>query len=77
MNSEDEKINEYMREHNKCYDCGGEEFIPGPRGGMCVNLMCANCGARFNVSPFSIERIGQPTKPPEGCASAFHERVER
>lgn len=34
---------------NGCPDCGNKEFVKGPTGGMCKNLECAACHARFNV----------------------------
>lgn len=34
-----------------CPDCGGDRFLEGPSGGMCVNLKCANCGSKFNFAP--------------------------
>lgn len=33
----------------KCPDCGGSDFEAGPSGGMCQNVRCAVCGARFNL----------------------------
>lgn len=33
----------------KCTDCGGEEFMAGPEGGMCQNVLCTNCKQWFNV----------------------------
>lgn len=34
----------------RCPDCGGESFVFGPRGGLSINIECAGCRARFNVS---------------------------
>jgi glutamate 5-kinase len=38
-----------------CPDCRGRGFVLGPRGGMAVNIECAQitCRARFNVVIFS------------------------
>jgi hypothetical protein len=33
-----------------CPDCHGLDFFGGPRGGMCRNIECCNCGSRFNVA---------------------------
>lgn len=33
-----------------CPDCGHRHFYRGPAGGMSVNVACARCGARFNVT---------------------------
>lgn len=57
----------------RCPDCAHERFLKGPRGGMNVNIMCAGCGAIFNVIPglagsFGKERLerqiafNQPTQ---------------
>jgi len=56
-----------------CPDCGHDEFLAGPRGGMAQNFKCANdgCGSRFNdMGPFGIDRISNasPDKPPFGVA---------
>jgi hypothetical protein len=50
-----------------CPDCRGVRFLEGPHGGVCVNIKCANCGAKFNVVPglpgtFGKQRIGWPEK---------------
>jgi len=64
---------ETIREAQKCPDCGHDEFLAGPRGGMAQNFKCANpeCGSRFNdMGPFGIDRISEPSpdKPPFGIA---------
>ena len=43
----------------KCPDCGSDKWYEGPSGGMCTNYTCANpdCGSKFNISPFSAQRI--------------------
>lgn len=48
-----------------CPDCLERHFLEGPHGGMNVNIMCAECGAKFNVVPglagaFGKKRIGKP-----------------
>ncbi len=41
-----------------CPDCGGDEFLEGPRGGLAVNIRCKQCGAEFNIRwPFTPERL--------------------
>lgn len=49
---------------NMCPDCGGKEFLEGPRGGMCVNIKCNNCGSKFNISETMrfAERIYRPAR---------------
>ena len=47
-----------MSKAAKCPDCGCEEFLSGPEGGMSVNIECVDCGADFNFNVFGMERIG-------------------
>lgn len=56
VETDDEKITEIVRE-NICPDCGGEGFYGGPTGGASMNISCATCGHRFNISPVGVERI--------------------
>lgn len=43
---------------DKCPDCKVKgKILVGPRGGMSVNVRCCNCGSRFNITPFGVERI--------------------
>jgi len=47
-----------------CPDCGNRHLLAGPQGGLCTNIECADCGARFNTASvipgrFLIERIGK------------------
>jgi len=46
-------------EEKKMPCCGCEDFIEGPSGGMSINILCANCGAKFNMTPILklIERL--------------------
>jgi len=43
--------------------CGAEEFRLGPRGGLCTNIKCSECGEEFNVvlsgDPVYIEKINK------------------
>ena len=34
-----------------CPSCGCKDFYLGPRGGASRNIMCAECGAKWNYSP--------------------------
>jgi hypothetical protein len=57
-------MNERIEWAGECPDCGGDKFLEGPHGGMCVNFMCANpeCGSRFNdMGPLGVERISEPS----------------
>lgn len=43
---------------SECPDCDAKNsMLMGPRGGASVNVKCENCGSRFNVTPFGVERI--------------------
>lgn len=43
---------------NECPDCKVKgKILAGPCGGMCMNVKCGNCGSRFNITPFGVERI--------------------
>lgn len=43
---------------NKCPDCKvKDQIMEGPHGGMSVNVRCANCGSKFNITPFGVKRI--------------------
>jgi hypothetical protein len=35
---------------DRCPDCGGFIFRPGPQGGISQNIECVGCGNRFNVT---------------------------
>ena len=45
-------------------------YYPGPEGGLCQNICCAHCGAKWNIGPLTVQRIDvtengfQPPKPP-------------
>jgi len=59
----DNLIEEFKEKETKdgsmpCIDCGSAKWQEGPSGGMCTNYQCAECGARFNLGPGMIERIG-------------------
>lgn len=55
---DDDKLMELFLKHNCCPDCGSEQFMEGPSGGMSTNVRCAGCKHWFNMSlPVSIERI--------------------
>ncbi len=58
---EGQKLKDAFYPKPKCPDCGGEKFLPGPRGGLSMNIKCANpdCGSEFNICPTmrSVERI--------------------
>lgn len=37
-----------------CPFCRTNSFLEGPRGGVCVNIECSECGARFNIKALGI-----------------------
>lgn len=47
-----------------CADCGCREFLFGPKGGMCQNVQCSDCGAQFNVmlvpGAVMVQRLRRP-----------------
>jgi len=61
-----------------CPDCRRPGLLAGPRGGLSQNLLCAQCGARFNVGPIlPVQRLpeavyvdGQWVAPPSKKATA-------
>lgn len=44
-------------ENGHCPDCKHREFLAGPSAGMCQNIKCAQCDAKFNVGPLSVQRL--------------------
>lgn len=51
------ELTKIARKYNCCPDCGCKDFLEGPQGGLCTNIMCARCRHKFNIGPFGIERI--------------------
>jgi len=64
-----------MTPFRACPHCGGRRFIPGPRGGLAINVTCAGCSARFNIilpagwqlpaSVLLINALEAPTHQPQ------------
>jgi transposase-like protein len=43
---------------NGCPDCGSNDFLEGPHGGLSINFKCAKCNSEFNDTwVFGIDRI--------------------
>lgn len=40
-----------------CPDCGGEDFLEGPHGGLAVNVKCSKCGCKLNITPLPNGKI--------------------
>jgi hypothetical protein len=43
-------IDEVFPDDDRCPDCKGFIFRPGPRGGISQNIECVGCGSRFSIS---------------------------
>ena len=41
----------------RCEICDSDEFLEGPRGGLCTNIKCVVCSAEYNYGPGIMERI--------------------
>jgi len=55
---DEDKLMGLFLKYNCCPDCGGEQFMEGPSGGMSTNVRCSSCKHWFNMSlPVCIERI--------------------
>lgn len=56
-----------MTNAGRCPDCGGDDLLAGPRGGLARNFKCASpaCGSRFNDLMVGVERISDasPDRP--------------
>lgn len=46
-----------------CKFCKNDQFYEGPSGGACTNIMCADCGAKFNYCgvPQNMEILSGPS----------------
>jgi uncharacterized Zn finger protein len=40
-----------------CPECGSEDFLKGPCGGMAVNVKCSKCGHFMNIVPLPKGKI--------------------
>ncbi len=47
---------EYFERTGHCPDCKHEDWIPGPTGGMAMNICCRNCGTALNAAQIDIHR---------------------
>ena len=57
--SEDERMKRVFYEDCMMPCCGADYYMRGPEGGVSLNIKCAMCGAKFNITPLiqEIERI--------------------
>lgn len=63
-----------------CPFCGSGELKQGPRGGLCVNVICPGCGARLNFLVAHgmrrlVDVLGEPTRPHRAVAPGLLGRV--
>lgn len=42
-----------------CNACNHDQFKHGPEGGLCKNIECCNCGARWNYGPLGMQAINE------------------
>jgi len=40
-----------------CPECGCKDFLVGPRGGLSVNIKCANCGYWMSVTAIPFGKL--------------------
>lgn len=53
-----------------CPKCGSGKFRKGPRGGLCVNVLCLNCRREYNVGCITAEIISEHC--PDSRAQEFY-----
>lgn len=53
-----------IKKTSKCPDCNGE-LLKGPNGAG-QNIKCEDCDAKFNLTPFGIDRISDNFKHNSG-----------
>jgi hypothetical protein len=49
---------QYLLLSGSCPICHGWDFVAGPRGGECRNVLCVMCLAEYNVGPLTAELLG-------------------
>jgi hypothetical protein len=49
-----------------CPDCHRWGMVTGPKGGICTNEACRNCGAEFNVGRVAGSVVMAHPNPPQG-----------
>ena len=55
---DEKKLMKLFEKYECCPDCGSENFMEGPAGGMSQNVKCSGCGHWFNWAlPVFIQRI--------------------
>ena len=52
------KVKELFLKYGRCPDCGSDQYLEGPCGGLAQNIKCVGCGHEYNMGlPLFIERI--------------------
>lgn len=64
----DAELTAWFRNKECCPDCGGSEFLDGPRGGLSQNMACAGCGSEYNIARYegriiTVDRIRRDVAP--------------
>lgn len=64
----DAELTAWFRNNECCPDCGGSEFLDGPRGGLSRNMSCAGCGSEYNIARYegriiTVDRIRRDVPP--------------
>lgn len=65
---DDAELTAWFRNKECCPDCGGSDFLAGPRGGLSQNMSCAGCGSEYNVARYegriiTVDRIRRDVAP--------------
>lgn len=65
---DDAELTAWFRQKECCPDCGGLDFLAGPRGGLSQNMECSSCGAEYNIARYEgriimVGRIHRETQP--------------
>lgn len=65
---DDAELTAWFRGRECCPDCGGSDFLVGPRGGLSQNMSCAGCGSEYNVARYegriiTVDRIRRDDPP--------------
>lgn len=65
---DDAELTAWFQNKECCPDCGGSDFLAGPRGGLSQNMSCAGCGSEYNVARYegriiTVDRIRRDVAP--------------
>jgi hypothetical protein len=77
------ELTSWFSQSDCCPDCGGAEFVHGPRGGLAQNMKCGGCGSEYNIAryegrPITVDRIYRDNPPSDVVLVTTHpERAAR